>query len=58
MKVGDLVMVNCGLKKEMATIIHVDEPSITFPFQVAEVAFFDGTRDCFPTTTLEKVLTK
>ena len=51
MKVGDMV---CATHtKKVGMIIELSEPTVQFPYQVANVFFLDGVLDEVATTLLE-----
>jgi len=51
MKVGDMV---CAIHtKKVGMIIELNEPTMQFPYQIANVFFLDGVIDEVVTTLLE-----
>tara|TARA_Y100000034_G_C6694115_1_gene305779 strand:+ start:489 stop:662 length:174 start_codon:yes stop_codon:yes gene_type:complete len=51
MKVGDVVFAR--LYKKTGVVIELSEPTVQFPYQVANILFVDGTINEVATTTLE-----
>lgn len=57
LRIGDIVKLRGGKPKhtKVGIVVTLDEPTVAFPFQLAQVVYTDGTREKLVTSVLQKI---